>query len=218
MKHLKIFLIVLCIVLIVSTPIVLFRYNDSQLINHEKTETIKTKKLKSTLSTQEKIKMIYDATSDDSHIVTIYKEWKKDTEQYDTLKMNVGIELKKLQKLNIIPTFTQYELTPQNIETLINGTNMTKSMSVVRLNITSQDTQMDCWVDYDTGIILQGSINTKIDISLKQAFIQNYLKVSQTTEKYYSLFYAKNRTFVRISNYRNDANMMTNSSINDEYD
>lgn len=210
MKHLKIFLIVLCIVLIVSTPIVLFRYNDSQLINHEKTETIKTKKLKSTLSTQEKIKMIYDATSDDSHIVTIYKEWKKDTEQYDTLKMNVGIELKKLQKLNIIPTFTQYELTPQNIETLINGTNTTKSMSVVRLNITSQDTQMDCWVDYDTGIILQGSINTKIDISLKQAFIQNYLKVSQTTEKYYSLFYAKNRTFVRISNYRNDANMMTN--------
>ena len=210
MKHLKIFLIVLCIVLIVSTPIVLFRYNDSQLINHEKTETIKTKKVKSTLSTQEKIKMIYDATSDDSHIVTIYKEWKKDTEQYDTLKMNVGIELKKLQKLNIIPTFTQYELTPQNIETLINGTNMTKSMSVVRLNITSQDTQMDCWVDYDTGIILQGSINTKIDISLKQAFIQNYLKVSQTTEKYYSLFYAKNRTFVRISNYRNDANMMTN--------
>lgn len=210
MKHLKIFLIVLCIVLIVSTPIVLFRYNDSQLINHEKTETIKTKKVKSTLSTQEKIKMIYDATSDDSHIVTIYKEWKKDTEQYDTLKMNVGIELKKLQKLNIIPTFTQYELTPQNIETFINGTNTTKSMSVVRLNITSQDTQMDCWVDYDTGIILQGSINTKIDISLKQAFIQNYLKVSQTTEKYYSLFYAKNRTFVRISNYRNDAIMMTN--------
>lgn len=210
MKHLKIFLIVLCIVLIVSTPIVLFRYNDSQLINHEKTETIKTKKVKSTLSTQEKIKMIYDAISDDSHIVTIYKEWKKDTEQYDTLKMNVGIELKKLQKLNIIPTFTQYELTPQNIETLINGTNTTKSMSVVRLNITSQDTQMDCWVDYDTGIILQGSINTKIDISLKQAFIQNYLKVSQTTEKYYSLFYAKNRTFVRISNYRNDAIMMTN--------
>lgn len=210
MKHLKIFLIVLCIVLIVSTPIVLFRYNDSQLINHEKTETIKTKKVKSTLTTQEKIKMIYDATSDDSHIVTIYKEWKKDTEQYDTLKMNVGIELKKLQKLNIIPTFTQYELTPQNIETLINGTNTTKSMSVVRLNITSQDTQMDCWVDYDTGIILQGSINTKIDISLKQAFIQNYLKVSQTTEKYYSLFYAKNRTFVRISNYRNDAIMITN--------
>ena len=210
MKHLKIFLIVLCIVLIVSTPIVLFRYNDSQLINHEKIETIKTKKVKSTLSTQEKIKMIYDATSDDSHIVTIYKEWKKDTEQYDTLKMNVGIELKKLQKLNIIPTFTQYELTPQNIETLINGTNTMKSMSVVRLNITSQDTQMDCWVDYDTGIILQGSINTKIDISLKQAFIQNYLKVSQTTEKYYSLFYAKNRTFVRISNYRNDAIMMTN--------
>ena len=210
MKHLKIFLIVLCIVLIVSTPIVLFRYNDSQLINHEKTETIKTKKVKSTLTTQEKIKMIYDATSDDSHIVTIYKEWKKDTEQYDTLKMNVGIELKKLQKLNIIPTFTQYELTPQNIETLINGTNTTKSMSVVRLNITSQDTQMDCWVDYDTGIILQGSINTKIDISLKQAFIQNYLKVSQTTEKYYSLFYVKNRTFVRISNYRNDAIMITN--------
>lgn len=210
MKHLKIFLIVLCIVLIVSTPIVLFGYNDSQLINHEKTETIKTKKVKSTLSTQEKIKMIYDATSDDSHIVTIYKEWKKDTEQYETLKMNVGIELKKLQKLNIIPTFTQYELTPQNIETFINGTNTTKSMSVVRLNITSQDTQMDCWVDYDTGIILQGSINTKIDISLKQAFIQNYLKVSQTTEKYYSLFYAKNRTFVRISNYRNDAIMMTN--------
>ena len=210
MRHLKIFLIVLCIVLIVSTPIVLFRYNDSQLINHEKTETIKTKKVKSTLTTQEKIKMIYDATSDDSHIVTIYKEWKKDTEQYDTLKMNVGIELKKLQKLNIIPTFTQYELTPQNIETLINGTNTTKSMSVVRLNITSQDTQMDCWVDYDTGIILQGSINTKIDISLKQAFIQNYLKVSQTTEKYYSLFYAKNRTFVRISNYRNDAIMITN--------
>ena len=210
MKHLKIFLIVLCIVLIVSTPIVLFRYNDSQLINHEKTETIKTKKVKSTLTTQEKIKMIYDVTSDDSHIVTIYKEWKKDTEQYDTLKMNVGIELKKLQKLNIIPTFTQYELTPQNIETLINGTNTTKSMSVVRLNITSQDTQMDCWVDYDTGIILQGSINTKIDISLKQAFIQNYLKVSQTTEKYYSLFYAKNRTFVRISNYRNDAIMITN--------
>lgn len=210
MKHLKIFLIVLCIVLIVSTPIVLFRYNDSQLINHEKTETIKTKKLKSTLSTQEKIKMIYDATSDDSHIVTIYKEWKKDTEQYDTLKMNVEIELKKLQKLNIIPTFTQYELTPKNIETFINGTNTTKSMSVVRLSITSQDTQMDCWVDYDTGIILQGSINTKIDISLKQAFIQNYLKVSQTTEKYYSLFYAKKRTFVRISNYRNDAIMMTN--------
>ena len=210
MKHLKIFLIVLCIVLIVSTPIVLFRYNDSQLINHEKTETIKTKKVKSTLTTQEKIKMIYDATSDDSHIVTIYKEWKKDTEQYDTLKTNVGIELKKLQKLNIIPTFTQYELTPQNIETLINGTNTTKSMSVVRLNITSQDTQMDFWVDYDTGIILQGSINTKIDISLKQAFIQNYLKVSQTTEKYYSLFYAKNRTFVRISNYRNDAIMITN--------
>lgn len=210
MKHLKIFLIVLCIVLIVSTPIVLFRYNDSQLINHEKTETIKTKKVKSTLSTQEKIKMIYDATSDDSHIVTIYKEWKKDTEQYETLKMNVGIELKKLQKLNIIPTFTQYELTPQNIETFINGTNTTKSMSVVRLSITSQDTQMDCWVDYDTGIILQGSINTKIDISLKQAFIQNYLKVSQTTEKYYSLFYAKNRTFVRISNYRNDAIMITN--------
>lgn len=210
MKHLKIFLIVLCIVLIVSTPIVLFRYNDSQLINHEKIETIKTKKVKSTLTTQEKIKMIYDATSDDSHIVTIYKEWKKDTEQYETLKMNVGIELKKLQKLNIIPTFTQYELTPQNIETLINGTNTTKSMSVVRLNITSQDTQMDCWVDYDTGIILQGSINTKIDIGLKQAFIQNYLKVSQTTEKYYSLFYAKNRTFVRISNYRNDAIMMTN--------
>ena len=210
MKHLKIFLIVLCIVLIVSTPIVLFRYNDSQLINHEKTEIIKTKKVKSTLTTQEKIKMIYDATSDDSHIVTIYKEWKKDTEQYETLKMNVGIELKKLQKLNIIPTFTQYELTPQNIETLINGTNTTKSMSVVRLNITSQDTQMDCWVDYDTGIILQGSINTKIDISLKLAFIQNYLKVSQTTEKYYSLFYAKNRTFVRISNYRNDAIMITN--------
>ena len=210
MKNLKIFLIVLCIVLIVSTPIVLFRYNDSQLINHEKTETIKTKKVKSTLSTQEKIKMIYDATSDDSHIVTIYKEWNKDTEQYDTLKMNVGIELKKLQKLNIIPAFTQYKLTPQNIETFINGTNTTKSMSVVRLNNTSQDTQMDCWVDYDTGIILQGSINTKIDISLKQAFIHNYLKVSQTTEKYYSLFYAKHRTFVHISNYRNDAIMITN--------
>lgn len=208
MKHLKIFLIVLCIVLIVSTPIVLFRYNDSQLIDHEKTEIIKTKKVKSTLSTQEKIKMIYDATSDDSHIVTIFKEWNKDTEQYETLKMNVGIEIKKLQKLNIIPTFTQYELTPQNIETYINGTNTTKSMSLVRLNITSQDTQMDCWVDYDTGIILQGSINTKIDISLKQAFIQNYLKVSQTTEKYYDLYYAKNRTFVRISNYHNDAIMM----------
>ena len=210
MKHLKIFLIVLCIVLIVSTPIVLFRYNDSQLINHEKTETIKTKKVKSTLTTQEKIKMIYDATSDGSHIVTIFKEWNKDTEQYDTLKMNVGIELRKLQKLNIIPTFTQYELTPQNIETFINGTNTTKSMSLVRLNITSQDIQMDCWVDYDTGIVLQGSINIKIDISLKQAFIQNYLKVSQTTDKYYSLFYAKNRTFLRISNYRNDAIMMTN--------
>lgn len=83
-------------------------------------------------------------------------------------------------------------------------------MSIVQLNITSQDTQMDCWVDYDTGIILQGSINTKIDISLKQAFIQNYLKVSQTTEKYYSLFYAKSSTFVRISNYRNDSIMMTN--------
>lgn len=210
MKHLKIFLIVLCIVSIVSTPIVLFRYNDSQLINHEKTEIIKTKKVKSTLSTQEKIKMIYDATSDDSHIVTIYKEWNKDTEQYETLKMNVGIELKKLQKLNIIPTFTQYESTPKNIETFINGTNTTKSMSIVQLNITSQDTQMDCWVEYDTGIILQGSINTKIDISLKQAFIQSYLKVSQTTEKYYSLFYAKSSTFVRISNYRNDAIMMTN--------
>lgn len=86
MKHLKIFLIVLCIVLIVSTPIVLFRYNDFKLINHEKTEIIKTKKVKSTLSIQEKIKMIYDATSDNSHIVTIYKEWNKDTEQYETLK------------------------------------------------------------------------------------------------------------------------------------
>lgn len=83
-------------------------------------------------------------------------------------------------------------------------------MSLVRLNITSQDIQMDCWVDYDTGIILQGSINIKIDISLKQAFIQNYLKVSQTTEKYYTLSYEKNRTFVRISNYRNDAIMITN--------
>lgn len=210
MKHLKIFLIFLCIVLIVSTPVVLFRHNDSQLIDHEKTEIIKTKKVKSTLTIQEKIKMIYDATSDGSHIVTIFKEWNKDTEQYDTLKMNVGIELRKLQKLNIIPTFTQYELTPQNIETFINGTNTTKSMSLVRLNITSQDIQMDCWVDYDTGIILQGSINIKIDISLKQAFIQNYLKVSQTTEKYYTLSYEKNRTFVRISNYRNDAIMITN--------
>lgn len=210
MKHLKIFLIFLCILLIVSTPVVLFRHNDSQLIDHEKTEIIKTKKVKSTLTIQEKIKMIYDATSDGSHIVTIFKEWNKDTEQYDTLKMNVGIELRKLQKLNIIPTFTQYELTPQNIETFINGTNTTKSMSLVRLNITSQDIQMDCWVDYDTGIILQGSINIKIDISLKQAFIQNYLKVSQTTEKYYTLSYEKNRTFVRISNYRNDAIMITN--------
>ena len=210
MKHLKIFLIFLCIVLIVSTLVVLFRHNDSQLIDHEKTEIIKTKKVKSTLTIQEKIKMIYDATSDGSHIVTIFKEWNKDTEQYDTLKMNVGIELRKLQKLNIIPTFTQYELTPQNIETFINGTNTTKSMSLVRLNITSQDIQMDCWVDYDTGIILQGSINIKIDISLKQAFIQNYLKVSQTTEKYYTLSYEKNRTFVRISNYRNDAIMITN--------
>lgn len=210
MKHLKIFLIFLCIVLIVSTPVVLFRHNDSQLIDHEKTEIIKTKKVKSTLTIQEKIKMIYDATSDGSHIVTIFKEWNKDTEQYDTLKMNVGIELRKLQKLNIIPTFTQYELTPQNIETFINGTNTTKSMSLVRLNITSQDIQMDCWVDYDTGIILQGSINIKIDISLKQAFIQNYLKVSQTTEKYYTLSYEKICTFVRISNYRNDAIMITN--------
>lgn len=210
MKHLKIFLIFLCIVLIVSTPVVLFRHNDSQLIDHEKTEIIKTKKVKSTLTIQEKIKMIYDATSDGSHIVTIFKEWNKDTEQYDTLKVSVGIELRKLQKLNIIPTFTQYELTPQNIETFINGTNTTKSMSLVRLNITSQDIQMDCWVDYDTGIILQGSINIKIDISLKQAFIQNYLKVSQTTEKYYTLSYEKNRTFVRISNYRNDAIMITN--------
>lgn len=210
MKNLKIILIALSIVLIVSTPIVLFKYNDSQLIDHEKTETIKTKKVKSSLSLEEKIKMIYDATSDDSHIVTIFKEWKKDTEQYETLKMNVGIELKKLQKLNIIPTFTQYALTPQNIETYINGTNTTKSMSLVRLSITSQDIQMDCWVDYDTGIILQGAINTKIDINLRQAFIQNYLKVSDTTEKYYTLFYEKNRTFLRISNYRNDATMMTN--------
>lgn len=210
MKKLKMIVIVLSIVLIVSAPIVLFRYNDSQLLNHEKTEIIKTKKVKSTLTTQQKIKMIYDATSDDSHIVTIYKEWNRDTEQYDTLKMNVDIELKKLQKLNIIPTFTQYEMTPQNIETFINGTNTTKSMSIVRLSITSQDIVMDCWVDYDAGIILQGSINTKISVDLKNAFIKNYLKVSQTTEKYYSLFYAKNQTFLRISNYRNDAIMMTN--------
>ena len=69
---------------------------------------------------------------------------------------------------------------------------------------------MDCWVDYDTGIILQDSINTKISPDLKNAFIKNYLKVPQTTEKYYSLFYAKNRTFLRISNYRNDAIMITN--------
>lgn len=210
MKKLKMIVIVLSIVLIVSTPIVLFRYNDSQLLNHEKTEIIKTKKVKSTLTTQQKIQMIYDATSDDSHIVTIYKEWNRDTEQYDTLKMNVDIELKKLQKLNIIPTFTQYEMTPQNIETFINGTNTTKSMSIVRLSITSQDIVMDCWVDYDTGIILQGSINIKINPDLKNAFIKNYLKVSSTTEKYYSLFYAKNRTFLRISNYTNDAIMITN--------
>lgn len=210
MKKLKMIVIVLSIVLIVSTPIVLFKYNDSQLLNHEKTEIIKTKKVKSTLTTQQKIKMIYDATSDDSHIVTIYKEWNRDTEQYDTLKMNVDIELKKLQKLNIIPTFTQYEMTPQNIETFINGTNTTKSMSIVRLSITSQDIVMDCWVDYDTGIILQGSINTKISADLKNAFIKNYLKASPTTEKYYSLFYAKNRTFLRISNYTNDAIMITN--------
>ena len=162
MKKLKMIVIVLSIVLIVSTPIVLFRYNDSQLLNHEKTEIIKTKKVKSALTTQQKIKMIYDATSDDSHIVTIYKEWNRDTEQYNTLKMNVDIELKKLQKLNIIPTFTQYEMTPQNIETFINGTNTTKSMSIVRLSITSQDIVMDCWVDYDTGIILQGSINLSL--------------------------------------------------------
>lgn len=210
MKKLKMIVIVLSIVLIVSTPIVLFKYNDSQLLNHEKTEIIKTKKVKSNLTTQQKIKMIYDATSDDSHIVTIYKEWNRDTEQYDTLKMNVDIELKKLQKLNIIPTFTQYEMTPQNIETIINGTNTTKSMSIVRLSITSQDIVMDCWVDYDTGIILQGSINTKISADLKNAFIKNYLKASPTTEKYYSLFYAKNRTFLRISNYTNDAIMITN--------
>ena len=210
MKKLKMIVIVLSIVLIVSTPIVLFKYNDSQLLNHEKTEIIKTKKVKSTLTTQQKIKMIYDATSDDSHIVTIYKEWNRDTEQYDTLKMNVDIELKNLQKLNIIPTFTQYEMTPQNIETFINGTNTTKSMSIVRLSITSQDIVMDCWVDYDTGIILQGSINTKISADLKNAFIKNYLKASPTTEKYYSLFYAKNRTFLRISNYTNDAIMITN--------
>lgn len=210
MKNLKMIVIVLSIVLIVSTPIVLFRYNDSQLLNHEKTEIIKTKKVKSNLTTQQKIKMIYDATSDDSHIVTIYKEWNRDTEQYNTLKMNVDIELKKLQKLNIIPIFTQYEMTPQNIETLINGTNTTKSMSIVRLSITSQDNVMDCWVDYDTGIILEGSINTKISVDLKNAFIENYLKVSPTTEKYYSLFYAKNRTFLRISNYTNDAIMITN--------
>lgn len=210
MKKLKMIVIVLSIVLIVSTPIVLFKYNDSQLLNHEKTEIIKTKKVKSTLTTQQKIQMIYDATSDDSHIVTIYKEWNRDTEQYDTLKMNVDIELKKLQKLNIIPTFTQYEMTPQNIETFINGTNTTKSMSIVRLSITSQDIVMDCWVDYDTGIILQGSINTKISADLKNAFIKNYLKASPTTEKYYSLFYAKNRTFLRISNYTNDAIMITN--------
>ena len=101
-------------------------------------------------------------------------------------------------------------MTPQNIETFINGTNTTKSMSIVRLSITSQDIVMDCWVDYDTGIILQGSINTKISVDLKYAFIKNYLKVSSTTEKYYSLFYAKNRTFLRISNYRNDAIMITN--------
>ena len=69
---------------------------------------------------------------------------------------------------------------------------------------------MDCWVDYDTGIILQGSINTKISSDLKNAFIQNYLKVPQTTEKYYSFFYAKNRTFLRISNYTHDAIMITN--------
>lgn len=210
MKKLKMIVIVLSIVLIVSTPIVLFKYNDSQLLNHEKTEIIKTKKVKSNLTTQQKIKMIYDATSDDSHIVTIYKEWNRDTEQYDTLKMNVDIELKKLQKLNIIPTFTQYEMTPQNIETIINGINTTKSMSIVRLSITSQDIVMDCWVDYDTGIILQGSINTKISADLKNAFIKNYLKASPTTEKYYSLFYAKNRTFLRISNYTNDAIMITN--------
>lgn len=210
MKNLKMILVILSIVLIVSTPIVLFRYNDSQLLNHEKTEIIKTKKVKSNLTTQQKIKMIYDATSDDFHIVTIYKEWNRDTEQYDTLKMNVDIELKKLQKLNIIPTFTQYEMTPQKIETFINGTNTTKAMSIVRLSITSQDIVMDCWVDYDTGIILQDSINTKISPDLKNAFIKNYLKVPQTTEKYYSLFYAKNCTFLRISNYRNDAIMITN--------
>ena len=210
MKNLKMILVILSIVLIVSTPIVLFRYNDSQLLNHEKTEIIKTKKVKSNLTTQQKIKMIYDATSDDFHIVTIHKEWNRDTEQYDTLKMNVDIELKKLQKLNIIPTFTQYEMTPQKIETFINGTNTTKAMSIVRLSITSQDIVMDCWVDYDTGIILQDSINTKISPDLKNAFIKNYLKVPQTTEKYYSLFYAKNRTFLRISNYRNDAIMITN--------
>lgn len=210
MKNLKMIVIVLSIVLIVFTPIVLFKYNDSRLIDHEKTEIIKTKKVKSNLTTQQKIKMIYDATSDDSHIVTIYKEWNRDTEQYNTLKMNVDIELTKLQKLNIIPTFTQYEMTPQNIETFINGTNRTKSMSIVRLSITSQDIVMDCWVDYDTGIILQGSINTKISSDLKNAFIQNYLKVLQTTEKYYSFFYAKNRTFLRISNYTHDAIMITN--------
>ena len=98
MENLKMILIVLSIVLIVSVPIVLFRYNDSRLIDHEKTEIIKTKKVKSNLTTQQKIKMIYDATSADSHIVTIYKEWNRDTEQYDTSKEECRYRVKETSK------------------------------------------------------------------------------------------------------------------------
>ena len=96
----------LLLVIIAISPVLLSKWNDSRILAQVIVEKINEKDIlsmhTSKLSTEEKIKLLYDYNSEIQNYVCI-KQLIKSKEDYNKIRENIVQEIKELQNLQIIP-------------------------------------------------------------------------------------------------------------------
>ena len=157
MKKIKVLFVVVVtmslLVIIAILPILLSKWNDNRMLAQVTVEKIDEKDIlslhTSKLSTQEKIKLLYDYSAEGQNYVYITQQIKS-KEDYDKIRGNIAEEIKKLQNLQIISAFDfndSYENNTFNTITYAKATDPESCVVLMMATFLSEEGYLEVWLD-----------------------------------------------------------------------
>lgn len=143
----------LLLVIIAISPVLLSKWNDSRILAQVIVEKINEKDIlsmhTSKLSTEEKIKLLYDYNSEIQNYVCI-KQLIKSKEDYNKIRENIVQEIKELQNLQIIPIVDlneTYENNTFNTVTYAKATDPESCVVLIQATFISEEGYLEIWID-----------------------------------------------------------------------